>query len=442
MMSKKIFSLAYAGILIMVILSFAAAQDIPSDEELFGENQGSLVTDLEAEGGAVGEKSSELLAPDAVKVGGWLTMSPTMTVDADKIAELFSGDASPTATMNLSAIVFVDARPSKDLRVFLKGQADYPFSEISDFSVRELFADLTLADSLYVRAGKQTINWGVGRYFSPANVINLGNKDPEDPDAELVGPVAIQLHFPSGADNYYAYAILQDMEEKKTIGIAARGEWVLGNTEVSLGGVYRPDQPWAVTATASGALWSIDLYGEVALKGNDDRTFVARDPATPLGISTVSKADELELSATAGFSWSWSNDASTINLSVNGQYYWNGAGYADPSIFTDYAAAIRTLVSTGTLSANDLYLRGRQYGAATVGLSDIANTDLAVSLFWLGNIEDKSGKIVPTISYTGINKVKISLSYTEAYGSAGSEFCPNGAWRSIGASIALTNVGF
>lgn len=441
-MNKKYISLALAGIMMIAVVTVVVAQDSTSDDEFFGSGTTALVTDLEATGKTVDEKSGELLAAEAIKIGGWLTMEPMITVDADKIPELFSGEASATDTLDLSTTLFVDARPSKDIRVFVKGQADYPFSGITDFSIRELFTDLTLADSVYIRAGKQTINWGVGRYFSPANVINLGNKDPEDPDAELVGPVAVKLHVPSKSSNYYAYAILQDIETKGTIGIAAKGEWVLGNTEVGLGGVYRPEQPWAATATASGSLWGIDLYGEAVLKGNDDRIFIVADPSVPLGVSTLSKSNELEARATAGFSWSWSNETSAINLSLDGQYYWNGSGYADSSLFTENAAAISSLVASGTIGANDLYLRGRQYGAVSVGLSDIANSDIGVSLFWLGNIEDGSGKIMPTINYTGINKVKIAISYTQGYGTAGSEYSPDGAGRSISLSFALTNMTF
>ena len=48
-------------------------------------------------------------------------------------------------------------------------------------ALSELFADFDVDNRVFVRAGKQTVNWGVGTFFSPANLINLDEIDPEDP---------------------------------------------------------------------------------------------------------------------------------------------------------------------------------------------------------------------------------------------------------------------
>ena len=45
------------------------------------------------------------------------------------------------------------------------------FDEV--FHVSELFSDFQFRDTLFFRAGKQTINWGVGYFFSPADLLYI-----------------------------------------------------------------------------------------------------------------------------------------------------------------------------------------------------------------------------------------------------------------------------
>lgn len=419
------------------------AQDTNLDDTLFGGESSDITTVPPSKAEEVNNLANPgEPIPASVKLGGNLFMTASLAQNPANWDMGFNWYNDTTATLKLGTKLYVDARPSDSLRFFVKGEADYPFVNAANYSLRELFADLTIDNTVFLRLGKQTINWGVGYWFSPANIINLGNKDPEDPTAELVGPVAIKLQVPVGNNNYYLYAILQDMETKKTAGIAGKGEWVIGDTELSLGGLYRPDQPWAATATVSTKLWQFDVYGEGLLKGQDDRHFVLIDSSEPLGIAITTHKNQLEGAATVGFTWIWSDDSANINLSLGGQYYWNGSGYADQSIFNTYAAGIGAAIANGSLSAADLYQRGQHYAAVNVGLSDFFKTDLGLGVQWLANLQDGSGKLINTLSYSGIDKLRLSLIYTFNYGDKGSEFSPLGHGSSLGLSLDLVDVSF
>ena len=113
-----------------------------------------------------------------------------------------------TAAADLSGSLFLDARPSREFRAFAKIKGDVRLTESPldpNIALHELFADFTLADKAFFRLGKQTVNWGVGHFFSPADIINVGRIDPENPEAEREGPVALGLHLPSGRNNFYTY---------------------------------------------------------------------------------------------------------------------------------------------------------------------------------------------------------------------------------------------
>lgn len=431
---------AGAAAILLLAAAVAAAQDSAADAAFFGGTEDSLVADV-PEAAASVDGEAPLPAFEKVRIGGSLSLEATGTVDADS---LFQGEwfGAPGGELDLAGVFYLDARPSDEVRVFAKTRMEYPFTEAGDFELRELFADVTLAEGFYLRTGKQTVNWGVGRYFSPANVINLERIDPENPDEELAGPVAARLHAPLGTSNYYAYAILEDMETDGTVGLAAKGEWVVSGTEFSLAGVWRPERPWAVAGTASGALFGLDLYCEAVYSGGGEKTYVVEDGSAPLGVSAQTRVLDAAFSATAGLTWTWSDETGNWNLAASGQYFWNGAGYADPGLFTTYPAGVAGLVAAGDIGPGDLYLRGRQYGAAGLSLSDIARSDAGLSLFWLGNLDDGSGRATVSASYSGFKNLTIAVSYGQTYGLVGSEYGMTGARRTIGFSVSTSDLAF
>jgi len=440
----------------LIILFFVLALGVAlhaepglSEDDLFSSGDDNLVNSAEKPGSendgstsALIGDSQSLLQSDTVKVGGNLDFGAGASIDPAYLNSALVWPDRGTTTLDLSSTLYVDARPSKDLRVFVKGQVAYPFDKLNNYLLREMFADLTIGETVFARLGKQTINWGLGRFYSPANIINLENRNPEKPDDELLGPVAIKLHMPVNSDNYYLYSILQDFDTRKTVGVGVKAEWLLGESEIGLGAVWRPEQPWAVTAGISTRLWQFDVYAEAVLKGMDDRNFVVEDKTSPIGLRTESHADRLNWSATGGISWSINDEQEYLNLDVAVQYYYNGAGYADQQILINNRVGIGALVAGGKLSTRDLYQSGQHYGAASVSLSDLFKSQIGVSVLWLGNLQDGSGKVIPSISYSGIDKLKFSLSYTVGYGVSASEYSPNGYSQALGLSVDLVNCNF
>ena len=114
---------------------------------------------------------------------------------------------------NLEADVYLDARPYSFFRVFGKLKAIYPFggsaqgvyqaqtnpfasiytppsgssAAIPNISVFELFADVNWNEKLFLRVGQQVIHWGVGTFFSPADILSLSPINPLQPNLERQG---------------------------------------------------------------------------------------------------------------------------------------------------------------------------------------------------------------------------------------------------------------
>ena len=175
--------------------------------------------------------------------------------------------------------------------------------------------------------GKSTVKWGVGYFWSPADVINLEPINVLDAEAQREGPINFRINVPIAGtqNNLYFYTILASEDvDFDTTALAAKAEFLLGNYEVGLGAYYRYDTAERAMLTLTGPLGDFDIFGEAMVSRGSAKTFVTS--IAPNG--TISKRtdddvrDSLFFSASAGFLYSNSNE----NLTIIGQYYYNGEG--------------------------------------------------------------------------------------------------------------------
>ncbi len=70
-------------------------------------------------------------------------------------------------------------------------------------------------------------------------MISAGRIDPQDPpDKELEGPIALKVHYPVKSNNYYTYLLFDQASALDRIALAPKAEFVLGRSEVGLGGLF------------------------------------------------------------------------------------------------------------------------------------------------------------------------------------------------------------
>ncbi|OHD79702.1 MAG: hypothetical protein A3J97_12295 [Spirochaetes bacterium RIFOXYC1_FULL_54_7] len=420
------------------------------EEELFGEVMfdDALFDDALSGGEGLvrqadanpGNPSAALLTSETVKVGGRFFMDVEGSGKPDAWGDDISTYLSPGVALGFD--LYLDARPDEDLRVFIKGRAEYPFADDGDYELMEAFADILPFPGLFVRSGKQTANWGVGYFFSPANLLNTQRVNPEDPEAELTGPVAVKIHLPVGTDNYYLYSILGEAVDGGPVALAPKVEWMAGNAELSLGGLWMPESPWAVMTTLSTTLGGVYLFAEAVLRGNEDKRWVVLDSGSPSGVSVETRPDELFPLATAGIAWSWSDDLNRANLGVRAQYYYNGLGYDDPRILSGHELAVKTFLMAGALGVEDLVESARHYGGAVVSTSAILDSGFGVTLSWLGNLVDNSGKAGLGVSWDGWDRLMVRVDFDYRYGAEGSEFSPLGSGPTVALLLSVSGATF
>jgi hypothetical protein len=442
---RGVLCIGFAAILAVTAGPRAEAQTATDDEDsLFADAGISGIVEGGADPAGTPESTAE------VRIGGSYRATLSSRWSYDGLAGPFGATLlSDALALDLGAVVFLDARPSDDLRVFTKADLSHPFTsaggtrEFDDvLRVKELFADFHLGDVVFFRAGKQTIHWGVGWFFSPADLLSVTTIDPLDPGAEQEGPVAVKVQAPFGPHNAYLYAVVEDAEHVDEIAVAPKVEVVLGDAELSLGAFYRQDSAPAIMLTATTSIGDFKLFGEGVLAYGSDRTYVVDDGSLPFGVSTVTYDDVFFPSITAGVRWSWADDRELFALTAVAQYLYNGQGYTDAGLLVREAAGVAALLGAGDLAPTDLVGTGRHYGAASAAWSDMLGSDFTLSCSWLGNVSDGSGVLAPSLRWKPVDQLGLYVKATVAYGDAGAEYSRTGEGTSVAVGLDLGNGSF
>jgi len=407
-----------------------ASDDASDDGEdaLFGGS--NFIVDITNAAPPSTSVADELLANEPVAIGGRVSGGLRLNINPDANEEN-GQDMFNAGLTSLRTRLFLDARPDTEFRGFIKGDISYSTDDGIDVDLREMFIDTDINDTVFLRLGKQTVNWGVGRFFRPANLINIETLDPENPDAD---PVALKAQLPIGLDNLTGYAIVDDIENGNPVALASRYEFLVGATEVTVGGVYQFDNPWSLMSTAVGKVGDINWFGEAVLEGNVNNKYIVEDGS---GFA-VRGTDDMYLSATLGGTYTISDPSEDNNYSINlaAQYLYNGFGYSDVSLFTENQQAINGLVRSGDISSRDLRNRSQHYAGANASLR-ITDFDFSPSVFWLGSLNDGSGRVSASVRYSGIENITPSFNYSYNYGAEGSEYAARGSSQSASLSVSL-----
>lgn len=422
-MTRLIAALALAALAAPVM---AQGADIDYDA-LFG-SEDDLFVEIAEDDAAV--PGIALIETKGVRIGGSVSGSATASWTWNDPYAGFSPTAFDSYGLDpaLSATLFFDARPSADSRFYGSVKTAWPFDEAEVF---ELFTDFNYNDSVFFRFGKQTVNWGVGYFFSPANVINLESIDPFDPERQLEGPVSLRAHYPipGSQHNLWAYAVFPEADMKpEDIQVAAKAEFVAGAWEIGLGTWYAYERPLRGVLTASGSLGQVTLFGEGYVARGSDKAFVTSVTSTPPTFVTTATYDEkLFLKGSAGFMWSKSD----WNFSVAGQYLYDGEGYADGdrSDLISQAHDVIDPLSPGPIKDSatgilkGLVLNsGRHYAALNLSKTELGLKDLSANLTLIANLSDFSGLARPSLSYRLFAGLSASLSASFAFGLEDSEY--------------------
>lgn len=407
--------------------------------------------------------SARLFQAKAVEVGGTLYSDYTGFLtwnDSSPDPANLSAGASSRFVPNLEADLYFDARPFETVRVFTKFKAAYPFSStlsgpgtlaIPSFSVFEVYADINWNDRLYFRVGQQVVNWGVGYFFRPADIISLAPIDPLRPDLERPGPLALKINAPfADFDNLYLYVVANQAFARDgtfrldDFAVAPKVEVLIGGWEIGIGAYYQNNQRPKAMMTATGSLFGqLGLFAEGVLSRGMDRILVQETAGAPGTFQTSTDTTNPTLSGTIGARWLQTD----WHLSFTAQYYYNGQGYADyageRAASSAYGLQLQGMPPFGpALSQADVFQLGRHYLAGLASWTDILGSRVDLALFYEGNLSDGSGVTSPSISFTPFRFFTLTFAPYISYGGDDTEFVSLFGRFSLSMKLTIGTVSF
>ncbi|HDQ13702.1 MAG TPA: hypothetical protein ENN41_02670, partial [Sediminispirochaeta sp.] len=277
-------------------------------------------------------------------------------------------------------IVTTDARPEPYLRfhgsvetVFDESQVDGAGGafNFSTPSIRELFVDYTLADTVFFRAGKQRLTWGQGRLLgNPGNLVS-----------RIYDGLAVRASLPAAGGTldglvYTTPALKGDYSEinPKAFGYAGLWDRGFGPVGLSLSGHYHADEALGSVLSLSTNVGAVELAADFV--GHWDR-------GEPWGGESRWQADGL-------FVW----DSDSSDWTLVGEYRFDSS------------------VAEGL----------GHYGALALRMPRIGGGKWRPALRWRHAYQDHSGDVVLGLSGTVAPKLKLSLGLPVIYGEPGSYY--------------------
>ncbi|WP_300671399.1 hypothetical protein [Desulfoluna sp.] len=362
--------------------------------------------------------------------------------DIDKFKETYHIGDDDWFTSTMTANLLFDIRLVDNVRGFMNLDAiyyPYGFSEYhlardenqkileieeekdTDLILKEIFIDANINKKVFLRGGKQVLQWGRGFFFNPTDLINIEKKRFLDMDANREGTYGLKAHVPFGIKyNVYGFIDLGTEEDTDYFAYAGKFEFLLDKTEISLSSWKKKGVDPIFGFDISTRWENIDILGELSLTSKET---VLR----PNNDFTVTETEDrwvprYSLALMTSFDFMDIND----RITLGSELYYNHAGYSE-NIFDDPAKVL-------TLFANDLYTMHNHsvyYAMFFAEYKEFFINDLTFCLSGLGNYTDKSGIGMAQLKYTPLYDFTLECSLSSTFGDDGAEFTFTGDEVSI-----------
>lgn len=363
-----------------------------------------------------------------------------------------SPELSNTFMLNrLVGSVTLDSRLQNDTKVFGNLEVNYypgfdtsnvlyQASGIEDnysLYLRELFMDFNFNRTIYLRIGKQVLQWGRCFFWNPTDLINVERNSFVEKIVSREGVYGARVHMPFGTTaNLYSFINIQSVNRIDSISGTVKFEYLLGRSEMALSVWGKRGKPVVLGYDISSRVWDLDVKGEISLTAGGDFQAAIRQKDSSLFVETPGSGATPRLSLSVGRSFGFMGFPNALMINLEG--YYNGGGYKgnmfrDTSRYVVNADRFKSLsydekpraTKTEVLLEGNLYepnYHSRYYAALFINISRLFLSGLSCNLAGIVNIEQASSMLTGTFAYTMLNNVTISSTLTGYIGEKNTEY--------------------
>ena len=342
----------------------------------------------------------------------------------------------------------LDVRTGDDSKAFAALEGVYRAdNQLTSGYVRELFVDFHLKRRLYVRAGKQVLQWGRGHFWHPSDLINVEQKDLIERAGAREGTNGLRLHAPFGAKtNFYAFFDNRGGDSLQDLRSSFKAEFILGPVETAFSlwkkSALHPAYAW----DASTRLGNWDFTAEaVFLPINFVKNWYIAPQKQGLD-SLYAKASATgapRVAISAGRSFRFLEVPDRLRLQY--EFYYNSLGnhgkdyksaqiyaYSSPTsinmgtnqeVVLNQGTISMWLASQGQIQA---YSMGKYYAAGFLSIDKFLLSDMTLALNGVVNLSDQSYVFTGSLSYRTMHNLSLQAAILAFGGKPQGEFTISG----------------
>jgi len=298
----------------------------------------------------------------------------------------------------------------------------------ADYRFTEAFVDANINRAIYFRAGKQVLVWGRGFFWNPSDVINTELRSATDAFQFREGTYGLRAHVPIGSGlNFYSFTGVGKSTRTEDVIQAFKVELAVSRAEVATGVIVGQKKVPTYLVEASTRFLTLDWRAEATYAYGDNAQHINVNTFNIFNPVTYQLRDQHVFKGVLSFGRSFEVLDVADRLSVNVEYFYNGAGYSE-NVFAQNAAVKAYFVQNG------LY-RPNYYGQHYVGLfttfARFIFTELTLGLNGFANLSDKTMVFSQLFTYNPLFNFTLTWQNNVFTGASAGEYMVSGlGWYS------------
>jgi hypothetical protein len=277
----------------------------------------------------------------------------------------------------------------------------------ASWRVPEMFLDANLDHRVYVRVGKQVLQWGRGEFFNPTDLVNVEHKAFFRRIGNREGTYGAKVHVPFGTTwNLYGFLDARGAESPDTLAGAVKAEVLLGRTEMAImawGGGYRSP---VYGADFSTRILDIHVTGEAALHSSLESRRVFADSGVPRVEAEETKwAPRLALGLGRSFQVSGIQD----RLTTLAEFYYNGPGSSARRMGLSSGGVAPSAAAGLAAAFYEPHSVSRRYAAFFGTFNRFLRSDVTLIFNAVGNLDQRCALLSTGVTYRDLNDFSLGL---------------------------------
>jgi hypothetical protein len=307
------------------------------------------------------------------------------------------------------------------------------------FALREMFVDANYRKSVYLRAGKQVLQWGPCSFWNPTDMVNIERKSFLQKEGHREGTYGLKVHIPyKTLFNFYSFIDAKDATTLDDMAVSLKAEALFGRTEMALSGWKRAGYDPAFGFDMTTRLFTMQIAAEASLRNGSSKITLEKKGTT---WDTATIGDKWYPRVAVNLTKFFPLAGVADRLTVSGEFYYNHIGY-DINIFDDPALGndLKSLMTTGRIAPGvtatmpwlgnpeivsglyEMHSYSKFYAAIFASISRFILDDMTFSCNAIGNLNQTSFVVSSGVDYQSLHNFVFAISLNAFLGPENTEY--------------------